>query len=125
MQKKSILIIDDNRDFLDLLLLTLKSEYDCHGFAKLGDVLNTKNHNVVYDLVISDYNLEGAKAPDLISDLKKKRIINNQPVLLISGYIGDALTSTNLNITYFLEKPFKMKELRGKLNDIFEHQLNY
>ncbi|MGB3464006.1 MAG: response regulator [Cyclobacteriaceae bacterium] len=116
---KKLIIIDDNKDFLELMLLSLSKQYDCYGFVSLKDLFD--NYDMThFDLLICDYNVCGDEAPDIIKAIKSKGLLNDQPVLLISGSDEKSLNEYNLDNGHYLEKPFKFSDLKNLLQHIFD-----
>lgn len=110
--KEKILVVDDE----PLILNTIK-----RALAKLGyDVRITSDPESFIDelkaepasLLIMDLNLGKLKSSSLMDKIRK--ISPSSKVLIISGVIPEH------NDMHFLEKPFRLDELRQKVRDILD-----
>jgi len=114
MDAKSILIIDDDPDFVHAIRLILESaNYKIEaahnpkdGFAAL--------EKATFDLVILDLMMgRGAEGIIAARKLKKQKELNIPPILMLTGvkeqtgffFVGDPKHETFLPVDGFLEKP--------------------
>ena len=109
--KKNILIVDDDKDILELLEYTLTNS----GFEVLG-FLNTKNVSKAIleeniDLILMDINLPGIDGSLYIEMLRAKNI--NTPVIFISAKDSheDIKHGFLVGCDDYITKPFNMEEL--------------
>ena len=110
--KTKILIVDDERAVRDMLYNYITSL----GFDSVDKVSSVESANtllscVSYDIVIVDYRMPGLKGDFLSKESKGKRSF----IIGISASPEDEFKEY---VDYFLDKPFKLKELSGK---IYEH----
>ncbi len=111
MSKKTILIVDDDKDILELLEFTLSNiGYDVLGF------LNTKNVSKVIleeniDLILMDRTLPNIDGSLYIEMLRSKNI--NIPVIFVSAKDSPAEIKEGFLIGAddYITKPFNMDEL--------------
>ena len=115
---KKLLIIDDNKDFLELMLISLNKVYNCSGFLSLEDFRNNYDKSS-FDLMICDYNVCGDEAPYIIQSIKEEGYLKDQPVVVISGSDVNSLNNYDLDNGFYLEKPFRIADLKELLNEIF------
>ncbi len=109
--KKSILIVDDDKDILELLEFTLTNiGYDVVGF------LNTKNVSKVLqeesiDLILMDRTLPNIDGALYIEMLRSKNI--NTPVIFISAKdsVAEIKEGFLIGADDYITKPFDMEEL--------------
>jgi len=109
--KKNILIVDDDKDILELLEFTLSNiGYDVLGF------LNTKNVSKVIleeniDLILMDRNLPDIDGSLYIEMLRSKNI--NIPVIFVSAKNSseDIKSGFLIGADDYITKPFNMEEL--------------
>jgi CheY-like chemotaxis protein len=107
---KRILILDDNRDILDVVTEALGYEnYEVFDIS-LGSQLFDSVREFKPDLILLDHRLSDAKGGDLCRELKAMPQYSHIPVIIFSAYInpGDALT---INCDEHLYKPFDLEEL--------------
>ena len=115
---KTLLVIDDDHDILELIEAFLHSSglkiFTAANFIKAQSILN----NNTVDIVLTDLNLGPVKAPSFISKIKAYNN-NNIPVLLMS-----AIPSARLKNTYkdqgfndVISKPLNSKKLLSTILD--------
>ncbi len=112
MNKKKILIIDDESDIANNIKAILEDEnYDSSIAYNSKDALDHILQNN-YDLIILDVWLENSEL-DGIGILKKLREINTTPVIIISGHgnIEMAVKAIKEGANEFIEKPFSTERL--------------
>ena len=107
---KRILILDDNRDILDIVTEALGYEHYEVFDISLGSQLFDSVRGFKPDLILLDHRLSDAKGSDLCRELKAMPQYSHIPVIIFSAYInpGDALTT---NCDGYLYKPFDLEEL--------------
>ncbi len=110
MDKKSILIVDDEEVIRDFLYEVLCDDYSI-SMAADGDEAIDKMGDGKYDLIITDM-----KMPRVSGEEVAKFAQENSPdtrVIIISGYASlySVSQSVNSGATAFLSKPFSIQEL--------------
>ncbi|MEW6520655.1 MAG: response regulator [Thermodesulfobacteriota bacterium] len=111
MQKKKILIVDDEK----IILTTLSWSLGNHGYevhtAESGEEGLARLRQESYNLLISDLLMDGMSGIDL---LKSAREINlDMAVCLITGYadLASAIEALRLGADDYLVKPCNMEEM--------------
>lgn len=123
MEKKRILIVDDEVDFLIVLdkYLTNKG-YEVTTCASGQEGINNINEQV-YDFIIVDIRMPGINGIETIKNMVKIRH-NNTRFLIITGYaLTKEVTLTlkqNKLIYGYLIKPFDLNELKNKIEQILD-----
>jgi len=106
-----ILIIDDNEDILFMLqaMLQLK-EY--HVSTK-DNIENLESFitDVSPDMIVMDMLLCGADGREICKGLKANVSFSNIPVVMISAHSHMEAECLQAGASYFLAKPFSMKDL--------------
>jgi DNA-binding NtrC family response regulator len=107
---KKILVIDDEQ----LILFAVERGLSTEGYfiskAQNLQQLNTALKDAPFDLLITDLYMEEASSADIIEMVKKTS--PSVKVVRMSG-------SININdYSDFIEKPFRIDELREKVRDI-------
>jgi len=120
MDKKKILIIDDEKNLCFLLKMNLENtgEYVVTT-AYSGEEGIKKAKEIDFDLVITDYKMPGINGRQVLSALKDMR--PNSPVVLCSVYHDDSSTITALDIAKadgLVTKPFDSKQLHNTIKEI-------
>ena len=112
MDKKKILIIDDESDIANNIKAILEDEnYSASIANDSTSALSLINSNE-YNLIILDVWLDNSEL-DGIGILKKLRELNSTPVIIISGHgnIDMAVKAIKDGANEFIEKPFTTERL--------------
>ena len=111
MAKRKILIVDDDRQILEMLSELLEEEGYSPESAIDGEQALNKLENENYHLVISDVRMPGIDGFEVLKQVKEK--YKNTKVLLMTGYtddydISDALI---LGADDYITKPFDIPKV--------------
>ncbi len=111
----NILIVDDNKLFLDQLQKKLSKSFKVYIANDLNQakmILNTQ----FIDLVLLDYKLNLETGLDLLPTTKKS--INKLKIILMTGHATKEISISALNngIDYLIEKPFQSHEIIEVIN---------
>lgn len=115
-QIPSILVVDDNLDFLKITGLILKTQgYNSRtaGSVLEAAILLEEFHP---DLMILDINLNGEDGRDFCQSLKSRSGNDQMKVIMISGYEENIGTIAWSGADDFLLKPFEMDQLISKVD---------
>ena len=114
---KSILIVDDDKDFTDSLAALLKDRYRIdvasNGFSAIG-----KLRKGDFDLVLLDVVMPGLDGPGFLEEVRKER--PGLPVILMSALADLAGNARRLGIEDFLTKPLDFKKLETRIRRHFD-----
>jgi excisionase family DNA binding protein len=120
--RKRILIVDDDKSMVDAIQRILKREkiYDCE-LAYDGFEAGEKFVAFRPDLIIMDINMSGFSGYHLCSRIKSNPENKRVKILLISGIIDqkDVIRIKESGADDYLAKPFAIKELKEKLQNLF------
>lgn len=114
--KKKILVIDDDKDLLNLLMYFMRNEYlvvtATNGLLGLKQ-LETDN----FSLVILDIMLPGMDGLDVLRAIRKKY---NIPVIMLTAKdsIEDKVSGLGIGADDYLTKPFEIKELMARVESL-------
>jgi DNA-binding response OmpR family regulator len=113
-----VLVVDDDDEMRTLLRRTL--EFDGHRVAELDrsdQVLATLRHRPA-DLVILDKELPGGSGIDLLPALRQEH--PRVPILFVTAFGGRQVASSALRLgaTRYLEKPFRLSQLREAIDEL-------
>ena len=121
MEKKLILIVDDDEQILNMLEegLELQNNYEIEISQNSKEFLNLV-YQIKYDVLLIDHQMPLKQGSDLAIDLRRKEGPNQKaPIIFISGHLKDLKSIVkDLENIYFLQKPINLKEL-AKLIDQF------
>lgn len=120
MEKKNLLVIDDDELFLSVLKSTL--EKNGYSVTACSNAQGAQHLFLMsdFDGVISDIQLGGAiTGIDLLTQFKKERA--NVPFVLMTGFseIIETINAATLGANGFLPKPFRQEQLLATLNSFF------
>lgn len=119
-QKRKILVVDDDRDVLDVLEEVLryadfnvrKSQDGQDIFLVIGEFKP--------DLVLMDYSLAGVNGGEVCQQIKTNGQTSSLPVILISAYPRARNSFGNYGCDAFIAKPFNMTDLISRINGCFQ-----
>lgn len=116
--QRTILAVDDNTQFIDLLKAELEPQFriDAAGTAEEGLL---RAEETIPDLILLDINLPGMSGVDFIRRMSLKDSLRRIPVLVVtaSDYNGvtESLVRHEPNVAGFLTKLLPMDTLREKI----------
>ncbi|QSZ42730.1 response regulator [Sulfurimonas aquatica] len=112
---KTVLIVDDEEDILDLLEYTLSSEgYDvitCVDTSNIRDILDEED----ISLILMDRNLPGVEGSMFIERIRTEGY--NQPVIYVSAkdLSDDIVEGFERGGDDYITKPFNINELKARV----------
>ncbi len=112
---KSILIVDDEKNIIETLYIMLDKEGFVVDTAVNGVEALEKFKKGKYDLVLTDLkmpDLDGIGLTEAITQL------SDVPIIIMTAYAtkDEAIKALNLGALFFIEKPFKKRELMNFIN---------
>ncbi|MBU4012404.1 MAG: sigma-54 dependent transcriptional regulator, partial [Proteobacteria bacterium] len=111
MAAENILIVDDDKNMLEVLSLRLEAEgYKVTAAAGAEDALKMAKDELL-DLALVDLKLAGKDGIELMQDLR--RITPEMPVIILTAYgtIETAVEAMKQGAYSYLTKPFNRREL--------------
>ena len=118
--KRAVLIVDDEKEILDLLKHLIELErFKVHTALDAEQALDLLKENMVH-AVVSDIILPGMSGFELMAAIKEKK--KNLPVILITGHGGEFTPERALEAGadgYFI-KPFRNVDLTRKLRQVIQ-----
>lgn len=119
MQKHNILIVDDEKNILKVVSMTLKSLYDVDTARSAEEAIEKFNQNT-YELVITDLKLPGKSGIDLLEYIKSRA--RDMPVIMITafGTIENAINAMKKGAFNYLTKPVNPDELLTVIREALE-----
>ncbi len=119
MEKKRILICDDDPDTLGVLQMALPRIAPVEVIPLQSDreVLDyLSSHKEMPDLLIIDLVLLDMEGDDIIQQLRKDQQLKTLPIILMSGLIVNVDERARVvGADTFLKKPFSFPELESKV----------
>jgi len=123
MQGKRILMIEDDRCFLEVIQYFLEMEkYRFIGFTETKDIVPLAQV-IKPDLILLDYLLPYANGGTLCCDLRRCPEFEHVPVVLISAYPPEQLQLDNVPFSAFIPKPFDLFDLLVCMKKLLRHRV--
>lgn len=117
---ETILIVEDNKDIRALLITSFKHTYNLIVCSNGEEALEKYTSNKKIDLVITDLMMPVMDGKEFIKRLRlvDKRLIT--PVVVLTALSEDdtAYEYLSLGAIDFINKPFSMRDLKGKVESI-------
>ena len=116
MEKKKVLIADDNKYMLEALQEIIEiggyraEVADIHGEFTLSKELP--------DLILMDIKMSGKDGRIICRELKSKLKTKNIPIILLSASHQLHDSALEAGADYFIAKPFSMNELLEKIDNL-------
>ena len=122
MNMRRILVVDDDRNLLELIKIRLESaQYDVDSAMKEEDAVE-KARNQVFDIAVIDLHLINKSGITLMEEIHA--INPEMPVIILTAYgtIESAVESMKKGAYSYLTKPFDARELLLQIEKALEKQ---
>jgi two-component system torCAD operon response regulator TorR len=117
MAKPCVLIVDDERDILELLHIGLSSEgFDIHGVTNVADFM-ARYGELKPDLCMVDVTLPDGNGFSLVKQLRQTDDIGIV-ILTGRGSETDHVLGLELGADDYITKPFRIREVAARLNAV-------
>lgn len=124
MERKKILVVDDEEDLCEILQFNLESE----GFAV--DIANSAEEalkiiSADYQLVLLDVMMEGMSGFKMAEKVRKELHLN-VPIIFLTAKDteNDMLTGFSLGADDYIPKPFSIKEVSARVKAVLKRTGN-
>jgi DNA-binding NtrC family response regulator len=113
-----ILVVDDDRQVLELLKLMLQREGVVVHCVESGEEALEKITERTFSLMITDLNMPGLDGLEL--SRKGREIAPQMPIIMNTGDISPKITrqAMEIGISKILAKPFHPNEMRETIRDL-------
>jgi len=121
MEKKRILIVDDEPDITELIAYNLKKEGYETIITLTGDEVLPVIEKEKPHLVLLDLMLPGMDGLEICRLLKKNPTTERIPIIMVTakGETTDRIVGLELGADDYLTKPFHVKELVARIKAVF------
>lgn len=113
---KTVLVIEDEDFISGLITRSLREE----GYIVIATSDYKESIKVIdsmdIDLIVSDVMLPYTGGLDIAEYVKKESRNKDVPIILVTGMDKDVLSTTDINVTAILAKPFDMLQLVDLVN---------
>lgn len=110
-----VLLVDDEKDFVDVLAERLESRDFSVKCAASGDEAIAAVKQAAFDVIILDVQMPGKDGLETLNEIKKLNPLLEVIMLTGHGTIQTAIEGMKLGAYDFLLKPTDMAELVGKI----------
>ncbi len=116
---RRILIIEDNEDLALLLAEGLSESFEI-AIARDGEEGIEKATNLIPDIIISDVMMPKKNGFEVVRSLKEELSTNHIPIIFLTArnMERDRLEGLGIGAIDYLTKPYKLEELKLKLQNI-------
>lgn len=122
---KKILVVDDEVEVVEIIKKKLKGlGYEIFVAFNGEDALDVLDQEPL-DLILTDLVMPGIDGDMLIKILKKSKVLEHIPVIVISAYANKENTARNLGADDFLIKPFDFQTMLETIERIFLQYRNF
>ncbi len=121
MENRTILIVEDEEDILELLEYNLQKEgFDTIGFLNVDKNLEKIFEEEEIDLILMDRNLPGCEGTTFIDEIRKEGY--NNPVIYVTAKDKDEdiIEGFDSHADDYITKPFNMKELLARIKAVIK-----
>lgn len=113
---KKIILADDDPGIVDVISIMLEMQgYEVSATRHGGAVLEMSNSRP--DIIILDIWMSGVDGRDICRTLKAEEKTKDIPIILISASHDIRQSALDAGANDFIEKPFEMSELLGKIKE--------
>ncbi|MGY4385847.1 DNA-binding response OmpR family regulator [Pedobacter sp. UYP24] len=116
MEKKSIYIVEDNKDIGFILQYFLNDEgFDVELFETVAS-FNSRLSKKIPDLFLLDVMLPDGDGLEVCSEIKHQEALKEKPVLIMSAHLPSDLVKRESCADSFIAKPFDLFVILNKVN---------
>ena len=112
IKRHSVLIIDDDRDYLEILRRGLGNEFEVltiSNFKSLRDEILGMRPS----LIMLDKHLGETKPEDVINQIRSYDFLKDTPIFLVSGSDSGRKIASTYNLNGFMLKSANLEEVRN------------
>jgi len=122
--KRSILIVDDEQDMLDLLKRSLEPDLNCRVEpASSGEAALKRLADESFDLVLADIKMPGMDGLELLEIIKRKNPEQTVVMMTAFGQVETAVAAMKSGAYDFITKPFEHDALLLRLEKALERSI--
>ena len=120
MAKKTVFIVEDEEDIIELISFNLKREGYGIEVSMDGDDAIDEIPQLMPDIVLLDLMLPGADGLEVCRSLKKNPRTEGIPIIMVTakGEESDIVCGLELGADDYLAKPFSMKVLIARIRSV-------
>lgn len=125
MERKRVMIIDDDAETLELMMRQLEALYHVEGFTSGSDAIEVLERaliNQLPQLILLDIIMEGMNGYDVLERLKGTAKLKRIPVVFLTGMTDETseCRGLELDVVDYLKKPVASKVLLARVQHYLE-----
>lgn len=123
MKGKSILIVDDNRDWAELIIKLLEKEGHKVSYTDSGEGCFKNLENLTPDIIILDVILPDISGYEILSKIKSETRFNDIIIIIISGTKnkpGDISYGKELGADAYFTKPINNRDFLARIENLIK-----
>lgn len=126
MAKKTILIVDDEEDVLELVKINLEKNGYIVKTAISGEEACRKTGSLIPDLVLLDLMLPGIDGLQVCRNIKTNSTTRHIPIIMLTarGEEADIVTGLELGAEDYVTKPFSPKVLVARVRRVLNRSIS-
>jgi len=117
IEKKNVLIVDDEPHIVNLVKLSLdKSKFNVSGAYSAREALRLVENNIP-DVVLVDIMMPSVNGYELCQALRENKNTKHVPIIILSakGQMNDKLHAIDVGADDYITKPFDPMELERRI----------
>jgi CheY-like chemotaxis protein len=119
---KRLLILDDDKDILDVMCEIFSGEgYEVKTIENADNILN----DIKYyhpDIILIDYILKGINGGEICHQIKTNITTCTIPVIIVTAYSRVINSLGDYGCNSFVSKPFEITELVQQVNELLNYE---
>jgi CheY-like chemotaxis protein len=119
---KRLLILDDDKDILDVMCEIFSGEgYEVKTIENADNILN----DIKYyhpDIILIDYILKGINGGEICHQIKTNITTCTIPVIIVTAYSRVINSLGDYGCNSFVSKPFEVTELVQQVNELLNYE---
>ena len=126
MERRRVLVADDDRDVCALLELVLSPLADVTLVNDAESALALLASGQPYDAIVSDFMLPGINGLEFVRRVRSDERDRHVPILMISGHgrlVGESARAAGADA--FLDKPFTLAQLRATVRSLLVSHVRF
>lgn len=123
MADKKIIVVEDDKDILEIMHLILDKDYDLHLFAIPPENFIDIIENLKPDLIILDWLIPNVITEDFIDPIKLKS--PGTKIIITSAHSELENNFKDKNIDGLLPKPFGVSSLKGQIKNLLSETKSF
>lgn len=122
-RKPAILLIDDDKDLLELMKMKLVKEGCVVNISQNGEKINELIEAESPDCILLDIHMNGINGSDICKNLKSQEPTSNIPVLLLSANHNIEKIAVICGADGFISKPLDISLFVAKIKNVLKLKL--